>query len=149
VTKYLLQVVASVGAVGLSVALALSNLGNAGTPEEFTLFEGYYGSAFEASNFLPCGVEGPPSPGKGYWLRAEPQSGFFDQYESIVGTVIPQPERGRRFDFVIVYVRFEGELAPEKSKPGSGYGHLGMYSKMVTVKKIYEMRLPVGNECRK
>jgi hypothetical protein len=93
-------------------------------------FSGYYTSGFEVSSFVPCGnPTAEPGYGVGYWLSSEPEAGFYEQYSEISAQVSPPPG-----GYVTVFTRFRGRLSP----PGS-YGHLGAYSREVTVVEVLEM----------
>jgi hypothetical protein len=84
-----------------------------------------------------------PGHGAGYWLAADPKSGFYEQYRKIsADTVTPtSPYQG-----VIVFVRFTGAVSPPKSKL-NGYGHLGQYERMITVTEVLEMASYANDQC--
>ncbi len=88
------------------------------------VFEGYYYTGFETSNFVPgrtCDDRGPT-----YWLVSDPEAHFNEALQ----------EAGwEPLAFQAFWVRFEGEL----SEPGR-YGHLGAYEREVRVKKLLEIR---------
>jgi hypothetical protein len=96
-------------------------------------FRGYYTSGFEVSSFVACDQAGTTDPGygEGWWLEAEPESGFYEQYNALSSQVSPPPG-----GYVTVFVRFRGRLSP----PGS-YGHLGAYARTVTVQEVVELSL--------
>lgn len=89
------------------------------------VFEGYYFTGFETSNFVPgehCTSLEPT-----YWLVAERDSGLHEALERAGWNPAA---------FQAFFVRFEGEL----SAPGR-YGHLGAYGREVSVRKVLEVRL--------
>jgi hypothetical protein len=96
-------------------------------------FRGYYTAGFEVSSFVACEEAGAGGPGygEGWWLSSEPESGFYETYDEISSQVSP-PAGG----YVTVFTVFRGRLSP----PGS-YGHLGAYSREVTVVELEEMSL--------
>ncbi len=103
-------------------------------------FDGLYDSTSETSSFVPCSMNEFPGPGKGYWLV--PNYEFSQLYEKamsdmigdIAGTYGP-------YDEFVIYVRFQGILSPPASvEAGLGYGHLGLYSREVTVTKALEAK---------
>ena len=87
--------------------------------------QGYYLRAYELSSFVPCGSWGTPGNGVGYWLDWG-NSESYRQYEQKFYS------KGTE----TVYLRFAGHV----SAMGS-YGHLGQYSRQVTVNKVIEMSL--------
>jgi hypothetical protein len=93
-------------------------------------FEGYYASGFEVSSFVPCEAAGEAGYGAGYWLTGTPD--FYDTYSRLVTESGHDPVTG----YFPVYTVFEGTLSPE-----GHYGHLGAYTREVTVTKLIEMSL--------
>lgn len=106
-------------AAALAVAAACAD-----RSEEPGVFEGYYYTGFETSNFVPgrsCDDRGPR-----YWLVSDPEARFNEALR----------EAGwEPLAFQAFWVRFEGEL----SEPGR-YGHLGAYEREVRVTKLLELR---------
>jgi hypothetical protein len=93
-------------------------------------FEGYYTSGFEVSSFVPCGSQEQAGYGNGYWLNGPP--GFYESYNQIVSESGHDPATG----YLPVYVEFEGQLSPE-----GNFGHLGAYSREITVTNLILMTL--------
>ncbi len=86
-------------------------------------FQGYYLQEFEVSSFVPCGSWRDPGYGVGYWL--DWRKGQYQRYEEEVSNAGADRK---------VYLRFKGHL----SSVGS-YGHLGKYSRQVTVGEVIEI----------
>jgi len=107
------------------------------------VFVGHYITSFEVSSFVPCTMNERPGYGAGYWLEADPQSGFYEQYRKISADTVTStsPYHG-----VIVFVRFTGAVSPPKSKL-NGYGHLGQYVRMITVTEVLEMTASANDQC--
>lgn len=116
--RYLIRLAALVGALSLVVP-------GCGGGTASRVFEGYYFTGFETSNFVPG--EHCTSPEPTYWLVAERDSGLHEALERAGWNPAA---------FQAFFVRFEGEL----SEPGR-YGHLGAYGREVSVRKVLEVRL--------
>ena len=120
------------------------------TPEVITgteVFTGHYFQAFETSTFVPCNTTGLPKYGVGYWIEAEPQSGFYELYNTTIASLIAT-QVPRRGEGVMVFARFEGILSPEKAYPYA-YGHLSQYTRQITVTKALDMELYASGQCSK
>jgi len=113
---------------GVAAYVATQGTGLGPTSGEFA---GYYTNGFEVSAFVPCEESGATGSGEGWWLGADPGINFYEQYSAIAASVNP-PAGG----YVTVFVRFRGTASP----PGN-YGHLGAYSREVTVHEVLEMTL--------
>lgn len=138
VKSYFSTVIFLIGVVLSAIACGKSNIS---TSAEGTIFEGHYVTKFEVSSFVPCGNDQLPGYGSGYWLVANPDSNFFEQYETIISNV---PSNKRREE-IVVYARFIGELSPTRPV-FSGYGHLGLYTNIITVTKVFDVSL--DQECQ-
>jgi hypothetical protein len=111
------------------------------------IFVGHYRMSFEVSSFVPCTLPGLPGYGLGYWLEADPNSGFYEHYQTMISASRPTPTVGYDIVGVIIFVRFVGQLSPPSTANGSGYGHLGMYQHQITVKRLLEMSPHTNNQC--
>lgn len=118
-------------------------LGSCTSPQD-SIFEGLFSTSFEVSIFYPCGVSTPNSVedgfgdfDTGYWLTSTRDSGFNEQLKSYEYLLAPTGELN-------MYVKFIGTTSPENQ---NGYGHLGMYSKQITVKELLDMKPWVDNQC--
>jgi hypothetical protein len=119
------------GAVFLAVLFRRANPGlRAGE------FQGHFTAGFEVSSFVPCGSPAAPGYGQGYWLSADADVNFYQQYDQAIAGLNPPPG-----GYTTVYVRFKGELSP----PGS-YGHLGAYSHEILVTDLLE--IDVNGTCQ-
>ncbi|MFN8414108.1 MAG: hypothetical protein U0Z26_17140 [Anaerolineales bacterium] len=121
-----------------------------------SVFVGRFTSAFEVSVFYPCNlkvdeeyVKGFGYRSLGYWIKALPESGFYEQFEPFLSQAILAT--GNERPEVTVFVRFVGVLSPTKSnlEKGSGYGHMGMYTNEVTAIKVLEMKPLSDDQCQK
>jgi len=111
----------------LVLALAVSARAERTAPQ---VFEGAYLVGFEASQMRPGKVCGDRS--ILYWVEAEPGAGFAEAFEKAGGRT-PEGSRGE----VRAYrVRFEGRL----SEPGH-YGHLGRFTRQLTVSRVVSVTL--------
>lgn len=95
-------------------------------PETGPEFQGQYLQSFEVSSFVPCGSTEKPGYGVGYWLNWD-DSKSYDRYRA---------EISKQVDNAVVYLKFTGTISP----PGQ-YGHLGVYTREVTVEKVLEVKL--------
>jgi len=95
--------------------------------EGYGTFEGLYVQAFEVSAFAVCGA-GSPSSATGYWLTGN--ADFNQRYNALVST------RGPNASGPTVYVRFTGTVSA-----AGRYGHLGAYSREVTVASTTTMEV--------
>lgn len=109
-------------------------------PNSTTTFSGYYTSAFETSAFLSCDQQAAGL-AAAYWLSAEPRANFFEQFSKL-GTPTPTGATPAPYTPQSAFVKFEGKLSP----PGQ-YGHLGMYSREITLTKLLAIALPADNQC--
>lgn len=117
-------------------------------------FQGHYVSGFEVSAFVPCDMDGLPNYGHGYWLEATAESGFFEKYKSFLSKDYDPSHRPEDLG-TIVFVHVLGEVSPLKNAgygAGTneyGYGHLGLYPRLITVTKVLEMAPHANNQCKK
>jgi len=96
-----------------------------GDPSRGT-FTGYYSSSFDVSSFVNC-----DHLSEQWWLTVDSGVNFTEHYNALATQVNP-PTSGQ----VTVYTRFRGQLSPSGS-----YGHLGAYTRHVTVTEVLEMSL--------
>ena len=90
-------------------------------PSPDNSYHGHYTYGFEVSSFMPCGSS------ERWWVSAETR-GLRTQLGERAGTV---------------YAEVRGEI----SKRGS-YGHLGAYSRELTVLEVVTTRLPGDKDCQ-
>ena len=126
------------------IAFMLANLLTACSSPKVSTFEGLFVEAFELSVFYPCGMstparfdEGVSDNDSGYWLTSISGSGFNEQLENFFSLREPTGE-------LHMYVKFLGTLSPTKQ---NGYGHLGMYSKQISVIDLLDMQPWVDHQC--
>jgi hypothetical protein len=98
-------------------ACALSPRG--GPPTEI---EGHYRYGFEVEAFRPCGTA------EEWWVMRSDQ----------LRARVPEAERGSGE----VYARVRARVGPEGE-----YGHLGAYSRMITIIDVLEVREPQDGTC--
>ena len=123
-----------------AITIMLSNLLASCSPPRPSVFEGRFSTSFEVSVFYPCGteyVEGVGDKDSGYWLVSTRDSGFNERLETFQSLRGPTGE-------LSVYVKFVGTLSPKNQ---NGYGHLGMYSREITVTEVLEMKAWDENQC--
>ena len=142
--KYIILFVAALVLSACAAGQSTSPAEDASTASiENGAYSGYYRASRETSSFAPCPEHGEPETlpgyGVGYWLDSTPESKFIEMYDAIVAQSIPQDREG-----VIVFIRVEGNLSPES---GQGYGHLGKYSRAITVTKTLEMIPYAEGQC--
>ena len=99
-------------------------------------FSGYYINSFEASAFIPCSPDDNMAQREVWWLTSSPNSGFWDVAATVVPSLPTQTTIGWK-----AFVRFEGSLS-ELGK----YGHLGQYSREITVTHMLEMVAPLKDK---
>jgi hypothetical protein len=117
-------------------------------------FIGYYRAGFETSSFVTCesfGVPGAPhgydsfgTPGygRGYWLEAMTESGFWSRFADLTPHFRQHSSASTMEDSPSVFVRFIGHVSPPRALFAQyGYGHMGLYSREITVTQLVEMRL--------
>ena len=96
-------------------------------PETAVELTGHMVIGFEIASFVPCAPldapDEPPGYGQGYWLSADPGVELYAAYHAAVGE-----------DYLPAYVHVTGRLSP----PGQ-YGHLGAYTRELTVTEILEI----------
>ncbi len=92
-------------------------------PETAVELTGHMVIGFEVASFVPCDLGTAPGDGQGYWLHADPGVELYDAYHTAVGE-----------DYLPAYLHFTGRLSP----PGE-YGHLGAYTREVTITQIIEI----------
>jgi hypothetical protein len=106
-----------------------------------SIFKGHYSVSFEVSSFVPCGMDRKPGYGAGYWLEADPDSRFFEQYKATISAVISDTNSLSHNQGTEVYVHFVGELSPPASTLSGGYGHLSQYPYLIRVTEVLSMSL--------
>ena len=94
--------------------------GQSTPPETAVDLTGHMVIGFEIASFVPCGLE---TSGEEYWLSADPGVELYDAYHAAVGE-----------DYTPAYIHVTGRLSP----PGE-YGHLGAYTRELTVSEIIEI----------
>lgn len=96
-------------------------------PEQPVELTGHMVIGFEIASFVPCQPldppDEPPGYGQGYWLSADPGVELYDAYHAAVGE-----------DYLPAYIHLTGRLSP----PGQ-YGHLGAYTRELTITEILEI----------
>lgn len=112
-----------------------------------TQFVGHFRLGTGFSAFVTCQMAGFPDYGYGDWLIATPESGFFARYAAVTGT--PLDSAAETFVGPIVFVRFIGVRVPplEADLASPGYGHMGLYSGIITVTQLLEMVPQANNQC--
>ena len=90
------------------------------TPDTAVELRGHMVIGFEIASFVPCDISADPGDSQGYWLNAGPDVDLYDAYLAATGA-----------DYTPAFIQFRGQLSP----PGE-YGHLGGYSRAVTVTEI-------------
>lgn len=99
------------------------------TPER--TYTGFYLTGFEASNFI-SGTDRCPGDGPSWWLSAAAETGFGQRYRSVIAA--QSGVTNTYGDYTPVEATFRARLSP----PGS-YGHLGAFSRMITVTQLIAM----------
>jgi hypothetical protein len=132
-----MQIGLAVAAVAAAVAVGFGGCsGRDGSEGKGRLFEGYYETGFEISAFYPG--KACPADGEQYWLVAAEGSGFSER----LGELMKDPPASGPPISGLYRVKFLGAV----SDVGQ-YGHLGAYTREVTVNKLQEMergRCPRG-----
>ncbi len=97
----------------------------AALPETAVDLTGHMVIGFEVASFVPCALGDDPGDGQGYWLSADPGVQLYDAYHAATGD-----------DYTPAYVHLRGRLSPEGE-----YGHLGGYTRELTVTEIIEINV--------
>ena len=102
---------------------------------EQELFKGHFILSLEVASFVPCGMGKTPGSGQGFWLI--PNEEFSEQYRNassiVAGTFGPNDQIASDW-----YAEFYGVLSPP-AEAGAGYGHLGAYTRTVTVTQAIQV----------